>query len=274
MELQQYNLFFLYQETFALTKRLFIQLKRRPSTLVSGILQPIIWLFLFGALFSKAPEGFLPGVDSYGNFLGAGLIVFTAFSGALNSGLPLMFDREFGFLNRLLVAPLTSRLSIVLSSFFYITILSFVQSIVIMIVSYILGYGWPNLYGLGIVFTTLILLVLFVTSISLCLAFVLPGHIELIALIFVINLPLLFASTALAPISFMPNWLGWLASLNPLTFAIEPIRTAYTQTMDLELVALHAPYGDLTCKSCISILFSLTVFSLIIIRPLLNRKLN
>ena len=75
MELQKYNIFFLYQETFALTKRLFIQLKRRPSTLLAGILQPIIWLFLFGALFSKAPEGFLPGVDSYGNFLGAGLIV-------------------------------------------------------------------------------------------------------------------------------------------------------------------------------------------------------
>ena len=114
----------------------------------------------------------------------------------------------------------------------------------------------------------LILLVLFVTSISLCLAFVLPGHIELIALIFVINLPLLFASTALAPISFMPNWLGWLASLNPLTFAIEPIRTAYTQTMDLELVALHAPYGDLTCKSCISILFSLTKPSTSFVFPL------
>ena len=58
MELQKYNLFFLYQETFALTKRLFIQLKRRPSTLLAGILQPIIWLFLFGALFSKAPQGF------------------------------------------------------------------------------------------------------------------------------------------------------------------------------------------------------------------------
>merc|ERR1712146_569904 len=100
----------------------------------------------------------------------------------------------------------TSRLSIVLSSFFYITILSFVQSIVIMIVSYILGYGWPNLYGLGIVFTTLILLVLFVTSISLCLAFVLPGHIELIAFIF---------EYCFSSISFMPNWLGWLASLNP-----------------------------------------------------------
>ena len=68
MELQQYNLFFLYQETFALTKRLFIQLKRRPSTLLAGILQPIIWLFLFGALFSKAPEGFFPELILMGIF--------------------------------------------------------------------------------------------------------------------------------------------------------------------------------------------------------------
>tara|TARA_B100000963_G_scaffold76812_1_gene64851 strand:+ start:10211 stop:11035 length:825 start_codon:yes stop_codon:yes gene_type:complete len=273
MEIQQYNIFFLYQETFALTKRLFIQLKRRPSTFFAGILQPIIWLFLFGALFANAPKDFLPGVDSYGNFLGAGLIVFTAFSGALNSGLPLMFDREFGFLNRLLVAPLASRLSIVLSSFFYITILSFVQSLAIMFISFLLGYGFPEFLGLGIVFVTLILLVLFVTSISLCLAFILPGHIELIALIFVVNLPLLFSSTALAPISFMPSWLGWIASFNPLTFAIEPIRLAYSSNFNLDLVALCAPYGDLTSRQCISILFVLTTLSLIIIRPLLNKKL-
>tara|TARA_B100000900_G_scaffold104745_1_gene86949 strand:+ start:79 stop:903 length:825 start_codon:yes stop_codon:yes gene_type:complete len=274
MKIQQYNILFLYQETFALTKRLFIQLKRRPSTFFAGILQPIIWLFLFGALFSNAPKDFLPGVDSYGNFLGAGLIVFTAFSGALNSGLPLMFDREFGFLNRLLVAPLASRLSIILSSFFYITILSFVQSLAIMFISFLLGYGFPDFFGLGIVFATLILLVLFVTSISLCLAFILPGHIELIALIFVVNLPLLFASTALAPLSFMPSWLGWLASFNPLTFAIEPIRIAYSKNINLDLVALHAPYGDLTCRNCISFLFILTIISLIIIRPLLNKKLT
>ena len=64
-------------------------------------------------LFANAPEGLLPGGMSYGRFLGAGVIVFTAFSGALNAGLPVMFDREFGFLNRLLVAPLRSRSSIV-----------------------------------------------------------------------------------------------------------------------------------------------------------------
>ena len=78
----------LSQETLALTRRLFLQLARRPSTLVAGVLQPLIWLTLFGALFAKAPEGLLPGGLSYGRFLGAGVIVFTAFSGALNAGLP------------------------------------------------------------------------------------------------------------------------------------------------------------------------------------------
>ena len=47
----------LSQETLALTKRLFVQLQRRPSTLVAGVLQPLIWLVLFGALFANAPGG-------------------------------------------------------------------------------------------------------------------------------------------------------------------------------------------------------------------------
>ena len=59
----------LSQETLALTRRLFLQLARRPSSLVAGILQPLIWLILFGALFAKAPEGLLPGGMSYGCLL-------------------------------------------------------------------------------------------------------------------------------------------------------------------------------------------------------------
>lgn len=93
------------QETLALAKRLFIQLQRRPSTLIAGIVQPLMWLVLFGALFKNVPQGMFGVSQSYGQFLCAGVIVFTAFSGALNAGLPVMFDREFGFLNRLLVAP-------------------------------------------------------------------------------------------------------------------------------------------------------------------------
>ena len=263
----------LSQETLALTRRLFLQLARRPSTLVAGVLQPLIWLVLFGALFANAPAGLLPDGLSYGRFLGAGVIVFTAFSAALNAGLPVMFDREFGFLNRLLVAPLRSRSSIVLASVLYITALSLVQSLAIMATAWLLGYGWPGGSGLLLVLVTLLLLVFAVTGLSLGLAFALPGHIELIAVIFVANLPLLFASTALAPIRFMPTWLGWLASINPLTFAIEPIRAAYSGHFSLSAVVLQAPYGDLSAATCLTILALLAVGLFLLIRPLLDRKL-
>tara|TARA_Y100001970_G_C14255103_1_gene874718 strand:+ start:7399 stop:8211 length:813 start_codon:yes stop_codon:yes gene_type:complete len=265
---------FLSQEIFALTKRLFIQLQRRPSSLIAGLLQPLIWLILFGALFTNSSLELFPGISNYGNFLGAGLIVFTAFSGALNSGLPIMFDREFGFLNRLLVAPLESRLSIVISSFLFITLISLVQSLTIMLAASLLGYGFPSLEGLLVVLITLIILVFGVTALSLGLAFILPGHIELLALIFVINLPILFASTALVPISFMPSWLGWIASVNPLTFAIEPIRASYSKSIDLTNVVLRAPYGDLNSLDCLFILGLLTLVILLTVRPLLNKKLQ
>jgi len=118
------------------------------------------------------------------------------------------------------------------------------------------------------------LLIFAVTALSLALAFSLPGHIELIAVIFISNLPLLFASTALAPLSFMPNWLSWLASINPLTLAIEPIRASYSNHFDLTDIVLNAPYGSLNSLTCIAILASLSLFLFIAVRPLLDRRLN
>ena len=176
------------QETLALTKRLFIQLQRRPSTLVAGVIQPFMWLVLFGALFSKAPSGLFGNDLSYAKFLAPGVIVFAAFSGALNAGLPVMFDREFGFLNRLLVAPLSSRYSIVAASTIYIIALSFIQTAVIIFASAILGAGLPGIGGLSAIALIVFLIVLGVTALSLGLAFALPGHIELLAVIFVTNL--------------------------------------------------------------------------------------
>ena len=262
------------QETVALTRRLFVQLLRRPSTLLAGGVQPLIWLLLFGALFAHAPAGFLPEAQSYGRFFGAGVIVFTAFSAALNAGLPVMFDREFGFLNRLLVAPLRSRSSIVLASVLYILSLSLIQSLAIILVAAALGYGWPGAFGLVVVLLALALLVFAVTALSLGLAFALPGHIEMIAVIFVVNLPLLFASTALAPLSFMPSWLAWLAAINPLTFAIEPIRAVYNGHQRLTDVVLQAPYGSLTGADCLLLLFALALTLFLLVRPLLDRKLH
>ncbi len=272
--LQSNSLADFIQETLALTKRLFIQLQRRPSTLVAGIVQPLMWLLLFGALFQNAPQGMMGNDLSYGQFLGAGLIVFTAFVGALNAGLPVMFDREFGFLNRLLVAPLASRYSIVAASAIYIVALSFIQTAAIVIVNALMGAGFPSIAGLGIIAIIILLLVLGVTALSLGFTFALPGHIELIAVIFVLNLPLLFASTALAPLSFMPSWLQWVASLNPLTYAIEPIRYLYNHPQwDLASIVLQAPWGNVSFGTSLAILVGFAALTLAAIQPLLKRRL-
>jgi len=264
----------LVQETLALTQRLFIQLQRRPSTLIAGLIQPVMWLVLFGALFQNVPQGFFGNSHSYGQFLGAGVIVFTAFAGALNSGLPVMFDREFGFLNRLLVAPLASRFSIVLASAIFIISQSLLQAAVIVAGSAFLGAGLPNATGLATIALIVFLLALGVTAISLGLAFALPGHIELIAVIFVTNLPLLFASTALVPLSFMPQWLQVVASLNPLSYAIEPIRYLYLHNdWNLNSLVMAAPWGNVTFGAALLVLFGFATVALLSIQPLLKRGL-
>jgi len=260
-------------ETLALTKRLFIQLQRRSSTLVAGVLQPLMWLILFGALFYRAPQGFLGADISYGRFLAPGIIVFTAFSGALNAGLPVMFDREFGFLNRLLVAPLVSRYSIVAASTIYIMSLAFLQTAIIVGAGALLGSGFPSLVGLGAIALIVFLIVLGVTALSLGLAFALPGHIELIAVIFIVNLPLLFASTALAPLSFMAGWLQWIASLNPLTYAIEPIRYLYLHSSwGLGSTVMEAPWGGVNFGTMLLVLLAFDVVALLAVQPLLRRR--
>jgi ABC-2 type transport system permease protein len=264
----------LIQETLALTRRLFIQLQRRPSTLVAGIIQPVMWLVLFGALFQNAPKGMFGTTTNYAQFLSAGIIVFTAFAGALNAGLPVMFDREFGFLNRLLVAPLASRFSIVLASAIFIISQSLLQAAVIVTAAAFLGAGLPDAAGLGAIALIVLLLALGVTAISLGLAFALPGHIELIAVIFVTNLPLLFASTALAPLSFMPQWLQVVATLNPLSYAIEPIRYLYTHSQwGLGSVVMHAFWGEVTFGGALLVLFGFALVALVSIQPRLRRSL-
>ncbi|WP_019502172.1 ABC transporter permease [Pseudanabaena sp. PCC 6802] len=260
------------QETFALTKRLFIQLRRRPTTLIAGVIQPLMWLILFGALFRYAPEGLLGDGQTYIKFLAAGIIVFTAFSSALNSGLPVLFDREFGFLNRILVAPLASRFSIVLASAIFIIATSAVQTIAIIAVSALMGAGLPNLAGLGVATLAIALLVFGFTMLSLGLAFAMPGHQELLAFIFLVNLPLIFSSIALAPLSFMPAWLQWIASLNPLSFAIAPIRYVYGHSdWSWQSVVLEAPWGDMTILGAIGALAAFAAIVGMAIRGVLRR---
>jgi ABC-2 type transport system permease protein len=116
--------------------------------------------------------------------------------------------------------------------------------------------------------------VLGVTALSLGLAFALPGHIELIAVIFVTNLPLLFASTALVPLAFMPPWLQVVASLNPLSYAIEPIRYLYLHgDWSLGSVVMAAPFGNITLGVALLILVGFCGGALLLVQPLLRRRI-
>ncbi len=263
------------QETLALTNRLFLQLKRRPSSAIVGIIQPFIWLILFGALFDNSPKLLFGESQNYLQFLTAGMIVFTAFNGALNGGLAVIFDREFGFLNRLLVAPLASRFSIVLAYTIYIVTLSSLQTFVIILTSAYLGSGFPKPIALGAIILIIFLLVLGVTSLSLSLAFAVAGHIEAIAIIFVINLPVLFASTALVPISYMAKWLSYIASINPLTYAIESIRYLYIYgDLNLSSAILTTPWNDVTFGQALLVLVGFDILAVGIFRPALRRLLR
>ncbi|MFM7191962.1 MAG: ABC transporter permease, partial [Microcystaceae cyanobacterium] len=118
-----------------------------------------------------------------------------------------------------------------------------------------------------------LLIVLGVTALSLGLAFALPGHIELIAIIFVTNLPLLFASTALAPLPFMADWFQVVASLNLLTYAIEPIRYLYLQNdWSLHSLVFASPWFNFSFVQVLGILLLFDGLVLVLIQPLLRRR--
>nr|YP_009628810.1 hypothetical protein [Balbiania investiens]QBX88593.1 hypothetical protein [Balbiania investiens] len=263
------------QEIYALTFRLMTQGWRRPSILLTGVLQPLLWLLLFGALFQNAPIELFSSTDNYSSFIGAGIIVFTCFTGSLNAGLPLIFDREFGFLNRLLSSPIESRYSIVISSSLHITIVSMLQVSAIIYTVSLTKNSIPSFSSFLIIGTILFLLSNSITSVSIMLAFILPGHIELLAFLIAINLPLLFSSTALAPLVFMPSWLQIIACLNPLSYAIEAIRYAYKYNPNYtNLIIMNTVWGSISLFQAFLILAILNLLCILLVKHLISYRLE
>lgn len=270
---RQLNINSLYCEIYALTKRLFIQAQRRPSTFISGLIQPLLWLILFGALFQNAPVGLLASNIKYHTFLSPGIIIFTAFTGSINAGLPLIFDREFGFLNRLLISPIISRDSLLISSVLFNIFITLSQTFTIILCSSIFFNNTQYNNNIHFIFFITFLITFSISSVSIYLACILPGHIEFLALILLINLPMLFSSTALAPLSFMPYWLQIIASLNPMTYAIESIRYIITNHIwNQEIVIMETVWCNIKLYDSIFILIFIDIISFTIIKQLISYK--
>lgn len=263
------------QEAMFLINRLFIQTIRRPASIISGLIQPLLWLVLFGALFQNVPLNLFNFDNQYNQFLSCGILIFTCFTGSLNAGLPLVFDREFGFLNRLLVTPLTSRITIIIAMILFTVCITMLQNFVILICSLQSFNDTLDLYKLQLITSVSLLITVIISSISLGLAFILPGHIEFLAFTFIINLPMLFASTALAPLYFMPYWLQIISKLNILTYAIEAIRfitstvNNYYNSSIIDLLGFN-----LNLSNIFTILILINLLSTITVTYLINNKLE
>lgn len=254
-------------------RRLLIQTARRPSHLISGLIQPLLWLILFGSLFRNVPLNLFHIDYEYNQFLSCGILAFTCFTGSLNAGLPLIFDREFGFLNRLLVSPLRAKNAIVITSIAFIVFITIFQNSIILIFSLKSILSQLNLEKLQLIMLITTLLTVIISSISLTLAFILPGHIEFLACTLVLNLPTLFTSTALAPIYLMPYWLQVFSKFNILTYVIESLRFIIldhnVRKTVLEIFGLN-----FNLINIFTLLILLNFMSLIIVTSIINNRLE
>nr|QCI07081.1 hypothetical protein [Haraldiophyllum bonnemaisonii] len=268
----KFKIYDLYIELKALITRLYIQIYRKPYIFLSGIIQPLLWMILFGSLFQNAPINLLETYDiKYGEFLSPGIIIFTTFTGSINSGLTIIFDREFGFLNKLLISPIKYKITFLLSLIFYIWILTNLQIFTIITFSIHLFNHIINITIIKTILYITTLIIINIASISIYIAFILPGHIEFLAFIFLINLPTLFCSTALAPLSFMPYWLQIIVSINPLTYCIEIIRNI---SINNNLNIIKTLLFTLNINQTICLLILINFISLIIINNIVKYKFD
>lgn len=265
----------LYEEINKLSTRLYIQTLRRPSILITSLIQPLLWLFLFGALFQQSSVNLYNKYTiQYNEFLSPGITIFTAFTSSINAGLPIIFDREFGFLNRILTSPIIHKNTLILACIIYIWCTSMIQISTIIVFN---KNSLENFYAINntaIIFSIVTLIIIHIASISILNAFILPGHIEFIALTLIINLPALFSSTALAPLSSMPKWLKILSCLNPLTYAIESVRSIYLKpkllTTQIKIIDLTS--YQLNIYQSTYILTCLSILSVILIHQIIKYK--
>jgi ABC-2 type transport system permease protein len=165
------------------------------------------------------------GTTSYFSYLVCGMLVFIVLFTSAFSGMSVVWDRRFGFMNKALTTPV-SRGTIVMGKIFQSVGRSLVQAAVVLVIGIVLGMSTGSLSAAGIAGTFAII---FMVSMGLSGLFVMlslrsSDWQTQMAIINLLNLPLLFASNALFPVKIMPAWLQDVVKVNPVSYAIDAIR--------------------------------------------------
>jgi ABC-2 type transport system permease protein len=226
-----------YRQTLQVSLRYLRALLRQPAFVIITLIQPLIWLLLFGALFKAVTQ--IPGFSgkSYIDYLTPGVVVMLAVSSAGWTGMAFIEDMNSGVMDRLLVTP-AWRGAFNLGSVAQSMLSVVVQTLVIVLLAWALGAHYEN--GIGGVLVLLLvaaLLAAIFASFSNGLG-VLTGQREtLIGAVSALLLPLTFLSSALMQTSLAPGWIGTVAKFNPVDWAATAARNATTESLDWGVIA-------------------------------------
>jgi ABC-2 type transport system permease protein len=240
---------------WALTNRELKKWYKAPFVLGMSLVQPFIWLALFGksmniGAFITGSSFNIPGLNipkqvldqigqqvmqstfgthDYFSFLAVGMLSFVSLFTAMFSGMSIVWDRRLGFLNKALSTPVP-RGAIIMSKVLNSVIRSLIQAAIVVVLAWLLGIqfsaSFTASYGLNllIAFAALFLMCLGLSSLFLAIAIRSTRWETQMAVVNLLNLPLLFTSNALFPTNFMPDWLRAISKVNPITYGTDAAR--------------------------------------------------
>jgi ABC-2 type transport system permease protein len=218
-------------------KRELIRFSRDRLRILTSLTQPFLFLFVLGTGLSKLASAGTHGVNLR-TFVYPGVLCMAVMFTAMFSAASLVWDREFGFLREMMVAPVR-RSSLVLGKCLGGATVASFQGVIVLCLAGLVGV--PYAAGLILeVFALQLLLAFAITAFGVMVAARITQMQSFMALMQMAIMPMYFLSGALFPVSGLPQWLGILNRIDPLTYAVDPMRRAVFAHLKISAAARHA----------------------------------
>ena len=204
---------------------------------ITALIQPVLFLFVLGTGLSSLAGGNMPPGISFKTFIYPGVLAMSVLFTAIFSAASIVWDREFGFLREILVAPV-SRASIVIGKCLGGATIATFQGIIFLILAGFAGVPY-NPVLIIVLIGELLLLSFTLTAFGVMMAARIKQIQAFMALTQLFVLPLFFLSGALYPLGGLPAWLSVLTRIDPLTYIVGPMRHAVFSHLNVPASAAH-----------------------------------